>query len=327
MKQFVELYKQLDETNSSNEKIALLKNYFLSASAEDSLWCIALFIGKRFKKPVSTTQLKQWVAEKSNLPYWLVDECHHIAGDLGETIAHLAYTNNSEKNISKSLHYLILEIATLKNKSDEEKKAFIIHYWNHLTKDEIFIFNKLISGSFRVGVSEKNIIKALSLAFNIQEDEIAHKLMGNWNPFETSLNELLFSNQTENFSKPYPFYLAYALEDDLNQLGDAANWQAEYKWDGIRGQIIFRNRDIFVWSRGEELITHQFPEFEELKNHLPDGTVLDGEIVILKNKELLSFQHLQKRLGRKNVSKKTMEELPAAFIAYDILEHQSKDIR
>jgi DNA ligase-1 len=327
VKQFVELYKQLDETTSSNEKIALLKSYFLSARADDSLWCIALFIGKRFKKPVSTPQLKQWVAEKSNLPYWLVDECHHIAGDLGETIAHLAYTNNSEKNISKSLHQLILEIASLKNKSDDEKKAFIIDYWNQLTKDEIFIFNKLISGSFRVGVSDKNIIKALSLAFNIQEDEIAHKLMGNWNPFETNLNELLFSNQTENFSKPYPFYLAYALEDDLNQLGDAANWQAEYKWDGIRGQIIFRKHEIFVWSRGEELITHQFPEFEEFKNHLPDGIVLDGEIVILKNKELLSFQHLQKRLGRKNVSKKTMEELPAAFIAYDILEHQSKDIR
>lgn len=327
MKSFVELYKQLDETNSSNEKIALLKNYFLTANAEDSLWCIALYIGKRFKKPVSTTQLKQWVAEKSNLPYWLVDECHHITGDLGETIAHLAFTNNTEKNISKSLYEIIFEIASLKNKSDDEKKSFIIHYWDQLTKDEIFIFNKLISGSFRVGVSEKNIIKALSLAYNIQEDEIAHKLMGNWNPFETNLNELLFSNQTENFSKPYPFYLAYALENELNSLGYTNDWQAEYKWDGIRGQIIFRNHEIFVWSRGEELITHQFPEFEHLKKHLQDGTVLDGEIVLLKNNELLSFQHLQKRLGRKNVSKKNMEELPAAFIAYDILEYQSKDIR
>ncbi|GIV28018.1 MAG: hypothetical protein KatS3mg027_1832 [Bacteroidia bacterium] len=173
---------------------------------------------------------------------------------------------------------------------------------------------------------KKNIIKALSLAFNIQEDEIAHKLMGNWNPFETSLNELLFSNE-KNFSKPYPFYLAYALEENLNQLGDTANWQAEYKWDGIRGQIIFRNDELFVWSRGEELITHQFPEFENLKKHLPDGTVLDGEIIAYKNSEILSFQHLQKRLGRKNVGKKTMEEIPAAFIAYDILEHQSKDIR
>lgn len=327
MKRFVELYKQLDETNSSNEKINLLKNYFLSASNEDIIWCIALFIGKRFKKPVSTTQLKQWVAEKSNLPFWLVDECHHIAGDLGETIAHLAYNSNTEKKLEKNLNTIIHEIAELKNKSDDVKKEFIIDYWNKLSKDEIFIFNKLISGSFRVGVSEKNIIKALSLAFNIPEDEIAHKLMGNWNPFETNLNELLFSNQTENFSKPYPFYLAYALEDNLNQLGDAANWQAEYKWDGIRGQIIIRNYEIFVWSRGEELITHQFPEFEKLKDFIPDGTVLDGEIIAYKNAEILSFQHLQKRLGRKNVSKKTLEEIPAAFIAYDILEHQSKDIR
>lgn len=326
MKNFVQLYKQLDETNSSNEKINLLKNYFLSASNEDIIWCIALFIGKRFKKPVSTTQLKLWVAEKSNLPYWLVDECHHIAGDLGETIAHLAYDNNTEKKLEKNLSAIIQDIADLKDKNDDIKKELIIHYWNNLSKDEIFIFNKLISGSFRVGVSEKNIIKALSLAFNIQEDEIAHKLMGNWNPFETSLNELLFSNE-KNFSKPYPFYLAYALEENLNKLGDTANWQAEYKWDGIRGQIIFRNDELFVWSRGEELITHQFPEFENLKKHLPDGTVLDGEIIAYKNSEILSFQHLQKRLGRKNVGKKTMEEIPAAFIAYDILEHQSKDIR
>ncbi len=326
MKDFVALYKQLDETNSSNEKINLLKNYFLTADKKDVLWCIALFTGKRFKKPVNTTQLKNWVAEKSNLPFWLVDECHHIAGDLGETIAHLASNNNNTINFNKPLHKVLEEIAQLNDKNEEEKKHFILNYWNELSKDEIFIFNKLISGSFRVGVSDKNIIKALALAFQIPEDEIAHQLMGNWNPFKISLNELLFS-EIENFSKPYPFYLAYALENKLNELGNPHDWQAEYKWDGIRAQIIFRNNEFYIWSRGEELVTHQFPELKEITTIIPQGCVLDGEIIAYKSGEILSFQHIQKRLGRKNISKKTLEEVPVCFIAYDILEYENKDIR
>ncbi len=326
MKDFVALYKQLDETNSSNEKINCLKNYFLNSNEKDSVWCIALFIGKRFKKPVTTTQLKKWVAENSKLPFWLVDECHHIAGDLGETIAHLAYNSKPKTSLNKALNEIITEIHALNSKSDEEKKEIVLDYWKNLHKDGIFIFNKLISGSFRVGVSEKNIIKALSAAFSIEENEIAHKLMGNWNPFETNLNELLFSKE-KNFSKPYPFYLAYALENEINRLGDTKDWQAEYKWDGIRGQIIFRNNECYIWSRGEELVTQQFPELKELIGIIPDGTVLDGEIIAYKNAEILSFQHLQKRLGRKSVSKKMLEDVPVSFIAYDVLEFNSNDIR
>lgn len=328
MKDFVELYKHLDETTSSNEKINLLKNYFLSANEKDVVWCIALFIGKRYKKPVTTTQLKTWVAEKCNLPFWLVDECHHIAGDLGETIALLASNNNNNSNQStKALHEFIEDIQELKNKNEEEKKQTIIHLWNQFSKDENFVFNKLISGSFRVGVSNKNIIKALALAYNISEDEIAHKLMGKWKAESTQLNELLFSNQEENFSKPYPFYLSYPLESPLEELGEPDRWMAEYKWDGIRGQIIIRNNEIYIWSRGEELVTHQFPEFEKLKEVIPNGTVIDGEIVAYKNRNILNFHNLQKRIGRKNVSKKILEEIPVSFIAYDIIEYDSNDIR
>lgn len=327
MKDFIALYKQLDETTSSNEKINLLKNYFLSANEKDALWCIALFIGKRFKKPITTTQLKTWVAEKSNLPYWLVDECHHIAGDLGETVAILASNNNFDTKIEKKLHEVIDDIQALKNKSEDEKKDSIFKYWNNLSKDEIFIFNKLISGAFRVGVSEKNIIKALSLAYHIPEDEIAHKLMGNWEAENTKLQDLIFSNQGENFSKPYPFYLSYALEDKLENLGNCNDWQAEYKWDGIRGQIIIRNNEIYVWSRGEELVTHQYPEFEKIKETIPNGTVLDGEIIAYKNNQILNFHILQKRIGRKNVGKKMLDEIPVSFMAYDILEFNGNDIR
>jgi DNA ligase-1 len=121
--------------------------------------------------------------------------------------------------------------------------------------------------------------------------------------------------------------LAYALEQAPEELGNENDWLAEYKWDGIRGQIIVRNNEIFIWTRGEELVTEKYPELYALKNILPNGTVLDGELMAYKNNTILSFQHLQKRIGRKTVSKKLLAEIPVAFFAYDILEHNGQDIR
>jgi DNA ligase-1 len=191
-----------------------------------------------------------------------------------------------------------------------------------------FVFNKLITGGFRVGVSEKLIVKALALWLNKEENQIAHRLMGNWSPFETTLQALLLQeNFADNLSKPYPFFLAYALEQAPEELGNENDWLAEYKWDGIRGQIIVRNNEIFIWTRGEELVTEKYPELHALKSFLPNGTVLDGELMAYKNNTILSFQHLQKRIGRKTVSKKLLAEIPVAFFAYDILEHNGQDIR
>jgi len=211
-------------------------------------------------------------------------------------------------------------------RSEEEKKNFIITSWMKMDHDERFLFNKLITGSFRIGVSQKMMVNALARTVDIEANTIAHRISGNWDPSSTLLDELLSAETTDN-SKPYPFYLAYAIESGVHELGEPAEWQAEWKWDGIRGQIIKRNNNFFVWSRGEELMTDKFPEFHSMINHLPDGVVLDGEIMPFADNKALPFALLQTRIGRKNITKKHLQEAPVAFIAYDILEHEGIDIR
>ncbi len=207
-----------------------------------------------------------------------------------------------------------------------------------MTKEERFVFNKLITGGFRIGVSQKMMVNALAKTVNLDASVIAHRISGNWDPTTTRFTDLLSEHTiTVDFSKPYPFYLAYAL-DDVITLGEPQQWQAEWKWDGIRGQIIKRNNELFVWSRGEELITDKFPEYHILKDKLPDGIVLDGEIIpyadykaIFNSEGLrgvpLSFALLQTRIGRKNVTKKQLTEAPIAFFAYDLLELNGEDWR
>jgi DNA ligase-1 len=171
------------------------------------------------------------------------------------------------------------------------------------------------------------MVKALAKHTQVAENIVAHKLMGNWSPEFGNFTELLFSEDQVDISKPYPFYLAYALEGEVSSLGSPEEWYAERKWDGIRGQIIVRNRELFVWSRGEELVTDKYPEYAVMLDLLPDGTVIDGEIMPFREGRPLSFNHLQTRIGRKNLSPKLLKEVPVAFITYDILEYNNEDIR
>jgi DNA ligase-1 len=172
------------------------------------------------------------------------------------------------------------------------------------------------------------MVNALAKNVNLESSVIAHRISGNWDPATTGFDELLSEKATTaDLSKPYPFYLAYALEDELTELGDPSEWQAEWKWDGIRGQIIKRNDELFIWSRGEDLLTEKFPEYHILRDKIPDGTVLDGEILPYKDGQVLNFNVLQTRIGRKNVTKKHLQEAPAGFFAYDLLELNGADIR
>jgi DNA ligase-1 len=197
-----------------------------------------------------------------------------------------------------------------------------------MNRDERFVFNKLITGSFRIGVSQKMIVNALVKIADLPAPVIAHRISGNWDPAGTSFNDLLSESASlSDFSKPYPFYLAYALEDEPDTLGDETGWQAEWKWDGIRGQIVKRNNEIFVWSRGEELMTDKFPEYFILKDLLPDGIVIDGEIIPAIEGKPLPFSVLQTRIGRKNIGKKQLQDAPICFFAYDLLEHDGVDFR
>jgi DNA ligase-1 len=220
------------------------------------------------------------------------------------------------------------KIQTLHQLPQSEQEQFIIGVWQQMSKEERFVFNKLTSGTFRVGVSSNLLIRALSKYTQQPESLLAHRLMGNWKPEETTFERLILeSHADDDISKPYPFYLAYGIDEEISTLGNAADWQIEYKWDGIRSQLIKRKGQFFLWSRGEELITARFPEFEQLLSQIPDGTVIDGELVAANSNGILPFHLLQKRIGRKVVSEKIKKEVPVAIIAYDMIEWQHKDIR
>lgn len=326
MKNFAELFTRLDQTTKTNAKVEALADYFARVDNEDKLWTIAILSHRRPRRTVKAPLLRQWAAEIRQLPLWLFEDSYYVVGDLAETIALILPEPTYESN--ESLTYWIDYIKNLNNLDDEGKREAVLDAWNELDRTERYVFNKLITGNFRVGVSQKLMVRALAKHTDIEENLLAHRLMGDWTPDVTTFQELILSETPlDDVSKPYPFYLAYALEEQPEELGDVQEWQAERKWDGIRGQVIVREDELFVWSRGEELVTDRFPEYHPLRAILPNGTVIDGEILPWKNGEALSFNALQTRLGRKNVTKKVLEEAPVILMAYDLLEYEGQDIR
>lgn len=326
MKRFAQLIQELELSNKTTDKMEALVTYFNEADERDKPYVIALFTGKRPKRPVTTTLIRQWAVELSQIPEWLFAESYHNVGDLSETIALVLPV--AKHTVEKPLHQWITELAQLQGKTDEEKREYITAAWDSLPAQERFIFNKLISGNFRIGVSNKMLVNAIAKQSGQDTSKIMHSIMGKWLPNEISYEELTTGTHvnTDN-SWPYPFCLAYALDTEPENLGDTTAWQAEWKWDGIRGQIVKRNGELFIWSRGEELVTEQFPELHFLKDELPDGIVLDGEILAVKDGNVLPFSTLQQRLNRKTISKNQLENAPIGFFTYDILEYQTNDIR
>ena len=329
MKQFAELVSLLGTSTKTNDKLEALASYFNTANDKDKVWVIALFSGRRPKRTIRPTLLQQWCADMVNIPLWLFAESYHTVGDLSETIALLIPDQPGAISVNRPLYYYVERFLALANSGEEEKKEFMMQSWKELASPaERFVFNKLLSGAFRIGVSQRLMVNALARTVNLEPSVIAHRISGNWDPAAASFNELLSEEASRiDFSKPYPFYLAYALEDDPAALGNPSEWQAEWKWDGIRGQIIKRNNELFVWSRGEELMTEKFPEYDVLTNLLADGTVLDGEIIPSEGDRPLPFALLQTRIGRKNITKKQLQEVPMSFFAYDVLEYDGSDYR
>ena len=326
MKVFATLIQNLDSTNKTTQKLVAIERFLSEASNEDKLWLLALFTGKRPKRAVNTALLKQWVLEVTELPEWLFIESYAAVGDLGETIALLLPNNEQASN--KSLAQWMNEIVALKEQTDDQKKSYVLNSWNELNTTERFIFNKLLGGSFRVGVSSKTLINALSKHYQIEATAVTHAIMGDWKMNEVDFDGLVTGQFTEvNKSQPYPFCLAYALDKNLPDLGKRTDWQIEYKWDGIRAQLIKRENEIFIWSRGEELVNDQFPEMIQTLSNIPFDFVIDGELLVVKDGDVLNFSELQKRLNRKTIPKKMLDELPVAVFVYDLLEWQSKDIR
>jgi DNA ligase-1 len=328
MKRFAALFTALDRTTKTSLKTAALAEYFLEAEPSDKLWTIALLSGRRPKRTVTATRLAEWAAAKAEMPDWLFRASYDVVGDLAETIHLILPPPGTES--ARGLSDWIEAIRALSKAEDAERRAFCEEAWDQLGGAERFVFNKLITGGFRVGVSQKLMTRALAQATGIDEPELAHRLMGGWTPETTSFEALIETPDPEaDLSRPYPFCLAYGVEGGPETLGPPADWLAEWKWDGIRGQLILRGGQHHLWSRGEELMTHRFPELARAVDFLPEGTVIDGEVLAWDGAadRPMSFAALQKRIGRKTVPKALLSEAPAILYAYDLLEAGGADIR
>ena len=326
MKRFAALFTRLDQTTKVTAKVDALADYFREAPEPDRLWTIALLSGRRPKRTVNATRLREWAAERAGIPQWLFEESYGVVGDLAETIALIL--PEPERSSDRSLTEWIGEIRALSAVEEPARKERILAAWDALGTTERFVFNKLITGGFRMGVSQKLMTRALSRATGIEEPDLAHRLMGDWTPETTSFQTLIHRpDPTADLSRPYPFYLAYQLDEGPWALGDPAEWAAEWKWDGIRGQLVRRGGEHFVWSRGEELMTDRFPELAASRDFVPDGTVIDGELLAWDGAAPMSFNALQKRIGRKTVPKKLLSEAPVVIMGYDLLEWRGEDVR
>jgi DNA ligase-1 len=327
MKRFATLFAVLDGTTKTSAKLAALTDYFRTAPEEDSLWTIALLSGRRPKRSVTSTELREWAAGAAGLPLWLFEESYAMVGDLAETIA-LILPAPTQDDEPPALAEAIRALIALTGQPPEIRRAAIFRFWDRLGHTERLLFNKLITGGFRMGVSQGLMTRALAQATGVDEAVLAHRLMGDWTPQSTTFADLIRAETQDGpGSRPYPFALAAPLEDGPETLGAPEGWRAEWKWDGIRGQLIHRPGAFALWSRGEELITDRFPEFAPLADFLPQGTVIDGEVLAWGDGRPLPFADLQKRIGRKTVPKKLLAEAPARLLAYDLLEAGGEDIR
>ena len=334
LNKFSKLFEELDSNNSVNKKINSLTKYFKTNSNLNNIWTIYLLIGKKNKRFISGKSLREYYSDIYKIPIWLIETCYAKVGDSAEVISLLLQDNLLKKDIKEdiSLDQLLNKILPNLSKLEEpQKKSQIKLLWEKITNDNQLIFNKILTGSFRIGVSKGIVTKAISNMIGVDESIILHRLMGDFDPIEETyiflINQKL--EQKELAYKPYPFQLANTFDEKIKETTSINQYQFESKWDGIRSQIIKRSNNISIWTRGEELVNKTFPELIKIISDFKNDFVLDGEILIwdeIKNcpKE---FSLLQKRLGRKSPSAKIQKDLPVVFIAYDILEMNGNDIR
>ncbi|KTB60115.1 MULTISPECIES: ATP-dependent DNA ligase [Pseudomonas] len=337
MKAFAELYANLDATTSSNAKLAALQAYFRQAPPEDAAWAVYFLSGGRPRQLVPTRLLRDMATAASGIEPWLFEESYQSVGDLAETISLLlpesSYT--SEDGLAIWLEEKLLPLRGLPPLELAERLPAL---WAQLDQPSLMVCIKLITGSFRVGVSKLLVTRALAAMADLDSKRVAQRLVGYTDlsnrPTAEGYLKLIAAESSDEHAQrggqPYPFFLAHGLAQPAEQfdalLGATADWQVEWKWDGIRAQLVKREGRLWVWSRGEELVTERFPELHSLVSGLPDGTVIDGEIVVWKD-AVQPFALLQQRIGRKTLSKKVLEDAPVAVLAYDLLEYQGDDWR
>jgi DNA ligase-1 len=327
VRRFTALVTELDRTNRTNEKVAAIAAYFRDAPPQDAVWALYLLTGRRSRRPVSGRLLREWVGEQAGLPEWLVEESYQVVGDLAETLAalHPPVTDPDPRPLHR---VMAEEVEPLTELDDEKTRDTVLAAWARLDRAGRFAWNKLLTGAFRLGAGRTLVLRGLAEATGLPRPLLAHRTAGRWDPTPEAWERITAVEGADaDLTRPYPFFLAHPLEGPAEALGPRGEWLAEWKWDGIRAQLIRRGGEVLLWSRGQELISHQFPEVVEAARALAPGTVLDGEVLAWGENGVLPFNALQKRLNRKRVGSALLERIPARFLAYDLLEWEGDDWR
>jgi ATP-dependent DNA ligase len=329
MLRFAQLYDEIDRTTSTKAKVAAMRAYFKSAPPADAAWAVFFLTGRRLKRLVPSSAIRDWTLAATGLAEWMMGECYSVVGDGAETAAlildQLPSTPSENLSLSQWLEERVLPLRAL---DPATQQARATAWFRELDRLQRYILLKLLSGELRVGVSQTLVVRALAEAAELDTPVIAARLMGEWTPNAGWFESVLSSERSDDDrSRPYPFFLAAPLEDSPSALGDPASWSIEWKWDGIRAQLIRRAGTVHLWSRGEELITHRFPEIAAAASRLPDGTVLDGEVLAFRDGRPMPFSALQQRIGRQKQVAQLALAVPVVFMSYDVLELEGEDVR
>lgn len=329
MQAFVALVVALDRTTATNDKLAAIERYLTAAPPLDAVWAIHVLTGRRVRRAIPARALRASAAAWTALPEWLVESSYHAVGDLAETLAILCARGEGGEVTRLSLAAFVeQEVAVLAREREPEQRARLFAWWRAFDEPACFVVHKLLTGAFRIGVSATLVARALATVLGREPSQVAHRLMGTWSPGMDFAQRLFSADDAgADRSRPYPFYLASPLEDDVHTLGARDQWVAEWKWDGIRAQLIRRGDEVHLWSRGEALITGRFPEITLAARALPAGTVLDGELVPWRDGAVLPFGVLQTRIGRTSLTSRILREAPVALLAFDLLEVDGTDVR
>jgi DNA ligase 1 len=342
LKQFAWLYSELDASTSTSAKVAALKAYFEQVQPADAAWAVFFLAGGKPRQTVATKMLRQAALKASGLSEWLFEESYQAVGDLAETIAHVLPPPNDVLDLGLA-QWMTDRLLPMRGLAPEVVIETLQGYWASIDVSQRFLMNKLITGGFRVGVSKLLVIRGLSEATGIEKKLLSQRLMGytdgstppSLEKFSALIDTSVEASNQQSTGQPYPFFLAHQWVQAIDeaeytkQLGKPTDWLIEWKWDGIRAQLVKRKDDWWLWSRGEELITDRFPELANLAQSLPNGTVLDGEVMAwnLDGEKPLPFAKLQQRIARKTISPKLLKDVPVVFQAYDCLEFEGIDIR